>query len=190
MNLLILTNNLNRASFRLRIEVYLDTLQANGIDYEVAQLPSGNLARRKLFKKAATYDGVLLHKKKLNLMDAACLRRYSRKIIYNFDDAVMYSDKNPERYSRSHFVPFRRTIKLADLVITGSSYLAEHAQKFNPRVEVLPTGLNTRAYTVKRNLKTTAKSGLFGLAAKAHLSILPKSNQLLKNSALALTMLF
>ena len=47
MDLLILTNNLNRASFKQRIGVYLDTLRRNGIDYEVAQLPSGTLARRK-----------------------------------------------------------------------------------------------------------------------------------------------
>ncbi len=40
MNLLILTNNLNRASFRQRIGIYLDILQANNIDCEVAQLPS------------------------------------------------------------------------------------------------------------------------------------------------------
>jgi hypothetical protein len=47
MNLLILINNFNRASFKQRIAVYLDTLRRNGIDYEVAQLPSGTLARRK-----------------------------------------------------------------------------------------------------------------------------------------------
>jgi len=172
MDLIILTNNPNRASFRQRIGVYLDTLQANGIDCEVARLPSGALARRRLFKKAATYDGVLLHKKKLNLMDAACLRKYSRKIIYNFDDAIMYSDKNPERYSRSHFVPFRRTIKLADLVIAGNPYLAEHAQKFNPRVEVLPTGLDTSAFNVETKPENDGKIRLVWIGSKSTLRYL------------------
>ena len=32
MKLLILSNNPNRASFRQRITVYVDTLKANGID--------------------------------------------------------------------------------------------------------------------------------------------------------------
>ena len=82
MNLLILTNNLNRASFRLRIEVYLDTLRANGIDCEVAQLPSGTLARRKLFKKAADFDGVFLHRKILNFFDAFWLRRYRPQSLF------------------------------------------------------------------------------------------------------------
>ena len=117
MNLLILSNNLNRAGFRQRIAVYLDTLRTNGIDCEVVKLPSGSLARRKLFKRAAEFDGVLLHKKGLNPFDAIWLRRYSKKLIYHFDDAIMYSDKTPERNSRSHFIPFRRSVKLADMVI-------------------------------------------------------------------------
>jgi len=172
MNLLILTNNLNRASFKQRIAVYLDTLRRGGIDYEVAQLPSGTLARRKLFKRAADFDSVFLHKKKLNFVDAFWLRRYSRKVIYNFDDAIMYSDKNPELYSRSHFIPFRRSVKLADIVIAGNSYLAEHARKFNARVEVLPTGLDTKAYRVDTKPKNDGKIRLVWIGSKSTLKYL------------------
>lgn len=172
MNLLILTNNLNRASFKQRIGVYLDTLRRNGIDYEVAQLPSGTLARRKLFKKTADFDGVFLHKKKLNFVDAFWLRRYSRKIIYNFDDAIMYSDKNPERYSPSHFIPFRRTVKLANMVITGNSYLAEHARKFNPNVKVLPIGLRVNDYKLNCPAKSDNKIRLVWIGSKSTLRYL------------------
>ena len=172
MNLLILTNNLNRASFRQRIGIYLDILQANDIDCEVAQLPSGTLARRKLFKKAADFDGVFLHKKKLNFVDAFWLRGYSRKVIYNFDDAIMYSDKTPERNSRSHLIPFRRSVKLADIVIAGNSYLAEHARKFNARVEVLPTGLDTKAYRVDTKPKNGGKIRLVWIGSKSTLKYL------------------
>jgi hypothetical protein len=153
MNLLIVTNNPSRASFRQRIVVYLDILQANDIDCEVAQLPSGTLARRKLFKKTADFDGVFLHRKILNFFDAFWLRRYSRKIIYGFDDALMYSDRKPGCSSWSRKRRFRRSVELADLVISGNSYLAEHAQKFNPRVEVLPTGLDIKAYRSQTKAK-------------------------------------
>lgn len=172
MNLLILTNNFNRASFRQRIGIYLDILQANDIDCEVAQLPSGTLARRKLFKKAADFDGVFLHKKKLNFVDAFWLRRYSRKVIYNFDDAIMYSDKNPEHYSRSHFIPFRRSVKLADMVIVGSPYLAEHAQRFNPNVEVLPIGLKVSDYMPDCPAKVDDKIRLVWIGSASTLSYL------------------
>ncbi|OHB73088.1 MAG: hypothetical protein A2Z25_03245 [Planctomycetes bacterium RBG_16_55_9] len=146
MNLLILTNNPNGPSFKQRIGVYLDTLRSNGIDGEVCPLPPTFAGRWKLFKRATDFDGVFLHKKGLNAFNALCLRTYSKKIIYNFDDAVMYSDRHPERYSRSHFIPFRRSVQIADMVLVGSSYLAEHAKPYNSNVEILPLGLKVSDY--------------------------------------------
>ena len=172
MDLIILTNNPNRASFRQRIEAYLGVLQANGIDCEVVQLTSSSLARRKLFKRAADFDGVFLHKKGLNPFDAFWLRKYSKKIIYNFDDAVMYSDKNPGRYSRSHFIPFRRTAKLADMVITGSSYLAEQAIPLNPNVKILPLGLKVSDYRHDCRAKADNKIRLVWIGSRSTLSYL------------------
>ena len=146
MKLLILSNNLDRAGYRQRIDVYLDILKENAIQCKVVQLPSNYLSRWKLFKRAEDFDAVLLHKKGLNPLDAFCLKRYSKKIIYHFDDAIMYSPKNPESHSSPHFRSFRRSVKLADMVIAASSYLAKHALEFNPNVIVLPTGIKIGDY--------------------------------------------
>ena len=146
MKLLVITNNPDRASFRQRIAVYVDTLKTNGIDCEITKLPGGLIARRKLFKLASDFDGVFLHKKGLNLFDAYYLKKHAKKIIYDFDDAVMFDDKHPEKPHHKRQTSFRRTATLADLVIAGNVYLAEHAGKFNPNVEILPTGLDTKAY--------------------------------------------
>jgi len=147
-------------------------LRSNGINTEVAKLPTGSLARRKLFKRAADFDGVFLHKKGLNFFDAFWLRRYSKKLIYDFDDAVMYSPKNPESDSSSHFRPFSRTVKLADMIIAGNSYLAEHARKFNPNVEILPTGLDTEAYKVQDGPRNDGKIRLVWIGSKSTLRYL------------------
>jgi glycosyltransferase involved in cell wall biosynthesis len=151
VKLLILSNNIGRASFRQRIAVYLDTLRAGGIDCRVEQLPQCILSRRRLFMQAKDFDAVFLHKKILNPFDAYYLRKYAKKIIYDFDDAVMFDDKHPQRPHQKRQTSFRRTAALADLVITGNFYLAEYARRFNPNIEILPTGLDTKAY------KTTAK---------------------------------
>jgi len=172
MKLLIVTNNPHRASFKQRIEVYLDTLQVNGIACEVAKLPSGSYSRRKLFKRAKEFDGVFLHKKVVNPIDAFWLRKYSKKIIYNFDDAVMYSDKRPDRNSRSHFIPFRRSVKLADMVIVGNSYLAEHAQRFNSNVKILPIGLKVSDYKLDCPPKDDGKIRLVWIGSKSTLNYL------------------
>ncbi len=180
MKLLIITNNPHRASFRQRIGVYLDIFRGNGIDSEVAKLPAGPLARRNLFKRAEEFDGLFLHKKKLNFFDALWLRRYSKKVIYNFDDAIMYSDKTPDRNSSSHFVPFRRTVRLANMVITGNSYLAEHARKFNPNVMVLPIGLRVSDYKVDCPAKGDNKIRLVWIGSKSTLGYLAELKPVLE----------
>lgn len=172
MNVLVVTNNPTNASFRQRIKIHLDTLHENGIDCEVAKLPSGFFERRKLFKRTAGFDGVFLHRKILNLRDAFWLRRYSRKIIYDFDDAVMYSAKKPGSACLSRRRRFRRSVELADLTIAGNPYLAEHAQKFNSRVEVLPTGLDTKAYTVETKPENDGNIRLVWIGSKSTLPYL------------------
>ena len=151
MKLLIISNNPTRASFRQRIGIYLDTLYANAITCEVAKLPSGYLRRLKLFRRSADFDAVLLHKKCLNFFDVHYLRKYSKKLIYDFDDAIMYSPTTPASDKSSHFRLFRRTTKMANLIIAGNPYLAEHAQRFNSNVKVLPTGLDTKPYDIANN---------------------------------------
>ena len=172
MNLLVLTNNPTRASFRQRIGVYLDILRDNGIECEVARFPPGSLARRKLFKQTANFDGVFLHKKRLNFLDAFWLRRYAGKIIYDFDDAIMYSDKHPDRPSRKRQKSFQRTVKLADMVIADTSYLAEHAQNFNKNVNVLTTGLNVSNYKQNVNQPDDGKLRLVWIGSKSTLPYL------------------
>ncbi len=172
MKLLIITNNPERASFRQRVSVYLGILRANGIDCRVQRLAKGFLARRRLFRLAREYDAVFVHKKLLNCFDAFELRRYSKKLIYNYDDAVMYSDKNPNRYSRSHMVPFRRIVKLADSVIVGSDYLADRARGLNSNVHVLPIGLNVDDYNCSSSKSDDGKIRLVWIGSKSTLDYL------------------
>jgi glycosyltransferase involved in cell wall biosynthesis len=82
------------------------------------------------------------------MIDAFFFRRHARCIIYDFDDAVMYSDKDPEKPSRKRQKDFQRTVSLSDLVLAGNAYLAEHADKYNSNVAILPTGLDTNAYRI------------------------------------------
>jgi len=172
MNLLIISNNPSRASFRQRIKIYLEILRCNSINCEIAKLPSEKSARLGLFKQATNFDCVFLQKKCLNFFDALCLRKYSKKIIYDLDDAIMYSPKKPGSDRSSHFRLFRRTAKLADVVIAGNSYLAEHAQRFNTNVKMLPTGLDTKAYKVETKPKIDDKIRLVWIGSKSTLCYL------------------
>ena len=172
MKLLIISNNTSRGSFKDRIGGYLDILSDNDINCTVKVLSSGWLARRNLFKSSREFDGVFLHKKKLSLMDAYFLRRCCKKLIYNFDDAIMYDQNNPSRNSLLRFMPFRRTVRLADMVLVGSRYLAEHARKFNSNVEILPLGLRVNFYNIAPPPKTDDKIRLVWIGSESNLKYL------------------
>jgi glycosyltransferase involved in cell wall biosynthesis len=172
MKLLIISNNTERSSFKERIGVYLDTLSDNGINCTTEVLPSGCLARRNLFKSSREFDGVFLHKKKLSMPDAFFLRRYCKKLIYNFDDAVMYDQNNPSRNSPLRLMPFRRTVRMADMVLVGNRYLAEHALEFNSNVEILPLGLRVNLYNITPPPKTDDKIRLVWIGSESNLKYL------------------
>jgi glycosyltransferase involved in cell wall biosynthesis len=180
MRLLILTNNPDRASFRQRVEVYLDLLRENGICCEVARFPASISGRYLLLKRSADFDAVLLHKKRLNLLEAPLLRKFARKIIYDFDDAVMYSPHTPQRHSFSNWVRFRLTVKSADLVIAGNRYLADHARKFSTNVQVLPTGLSTNHYKVQVEPKSDGKIRLVWIGSRSTLKYLAEIKPVLE----------
>lgn len=162
IRLLVITNNdsLNQPSFRQRIAIYLDLLRSKGIDCQVARLPRGRLGRRALFASARHFEGVLLHRKILNAWDAFWLRSLAGTVIYDFDDAVMYSNRQDGRICQIRSRRFRRAVVLSRLVIAGNEYLAEHARRYNAHVEILPTGLDVGAYP---DQTPRAKDGLIRL---------------------------
>ncbi|HPC95880.1 MAG TPA: hypothetical protein PLU87_13115 [Sedimentisphaerales bacterium] len=150
MRLLIITNNPSRASFRQRIGIHLDLLRKEGIDCRIAKLPRGMLARRALFACARDFDGVLLHRKMLTAWDGFWMRHYGRRVIFDFDDAIMYNDRKPEQTSRIRMRRFGRSVALSCAVIAGNRYLADHARRYSANVHILPTALDVRAYDVKQ----------------------------------------
>jgi len=149
--LLVLTRDRANAAFRQRIEPYLGALAARGIAAEVVELAAGPWARRGQMLRARDFDGVLLHRKTLSWWDARHLAP-ARRLIYDFDDAVMYQARAPERPHAGRLRRFRRTVGLADLVIAGSPILATHADLAGAwQSEVVPTGLDARRFAPKED---------------------------------------
>lgn len=180
MNILVITSNPKRASYRQRIGIYIDILRRLGINCEVAKLPASEPKRLKTFKLARNFDAVFLHKKGLNFLDITCLQKYSKKIIYDIDDAVMYSSDKPQSHITSHYRKFRRTAKPADMVIAGNQYLAEHARRYNQNVHIVPTGLDTKEYDVEIKKRDDHKVHLVWIGSKSTLSYLEEIKPVLE----------
>jgi len=167
VNLLIATNKPERASYRQRIGIYLDLLRKSGIDCEVVAFRSGVFPRLRMLARSRRYTALFLLKKRLNPLDALWVRCCFKKIIYDLDDAVMYSDKTPAIESRSRRARFARTVRLADMVIAGNQYLAEHARKFNDSVYLLPTGLVVDDYRCNARRENDGKIRLVWIGSTA-----------------------
>jgi glycosyltransferase involved in cell wall biosynthesis len=182
MNLIIITNNPSRASYRQRVGIYLDLFRSSGINSQVVHYPKSISARWKILKSCNDFDAVLLHKKTLNIFDAFWLKRYAQKVIFNFDDAIMYYEEHPGRKPsrRKHQKPFERTIKLANMVIAGNSYLAERAKQFSSNVQILPTGLETKLYKTYLGTKKDDKIRLVWIGSQSTLKYLAQLKPVLE----------
>jgi glycosyltransferase involved in cell wall biosynthesis len=184
MKLLIITNNPQRASFRQRFGAYLPILAAGGIDCRVAALPGGLFARLRLYRRARAVDGVIWHKKALNPIDAFFLCRFAPRLLYNFDDAVMFSDKRPDSDSPTHRRRFLRTLRLAEVVLVGSRYLADQARPHHPKVVILPLGLEVSRYGVPVERPADGRIRLVWIGSKSTLGYLKVLSQVLDQLAL------
>jgi len=152
---LVITNNLDQASFRVRMSVLVGPLRARGIDLDVHVRPRGMRARRRLLRTASSYDAVVLQRKFLDPGDARLLQRASRKIIYDIDDALMFQQKPAgliERWRTRR--RFTATANVVDVVVAGNEYLADIFRQRGSETIVLPTVVDVSRYAIKRHVQT------------------------------------
>lgn len=77
------------------------------------------------------------------------IRRKVRHLVFDFDDAIWHMDVSEGNRKLAWLKDPSKTgriIALADKVIAGNDYLADHARQFNPQVEVIPTTINVERY--------------------------------------------
>jgi len=147
VNLLLLSRKDEVASARYRISQYLPYLEAAGVQACVEQIPKGWLVRRRLLRKAADFDTVLLQKRLLTVGAVHYLRRHAKRLVYDFDDAVLFrSSGKGGSVSGTRRRRFRAILRAADLVIAGNEWLRELAEPHAKQVVILPTTLDPTKY--------------------------------------------
>ena len=148
MRLLFLIQGFEVASSRYRVLQYVPALQEAGFDVTVTPFPRKLGEQQRVYSDAGEYDLVFIHRKRLSKYWIRKLRATAKKIVYDFDDAVMYRDtlsiENQESERRKR--RFERTCRVADLVIAGSGYLASFARPLNANTAVLPTVVDLSRY--------------------------------------------
>lgn len=134
------------ASTRYRARCYYPYLRERGWDVCEWAATANPIARLTLLAQAARADVVVLLRKTFAAPYAWLLRAASRRLVFDFDDAIFVRSSGAP--SRLRMRRFARIVARCDQVFAGNAYLAERAREFNPRVTVVPTSIDPRKYAV------------------------------------------
>ncbi len=136
---------------RLRIYPVAEEMSRRGWKCEVRDVPKGLIGRIRLILRLFNADIILLHKKLFNRLELRVLKAIRKKIIFDFDDAIMYTDARRNLPDSGKFTArFRGIMEITDIAVAGNEYLAKEAGKYCRRVEILTTPVDVKKYSPGR----------------------------------------
>jgi len=115
-------------------------------------LVKGIVRRWKQVRRVRRDDIVLLHREAFmvrGIFFEKALRRRAAWLIYDLDDAIWRMDVSEGNRNLSWLKDPAKTdrlIAMADRVIAGNHYLADHARPLNAKTTVIPTVIDTSLY--------------------------------------------
>ena len=93
----------DHVSARYRLQAFIPALARAGCTLVLEPIPRGVLERIRLFSRLRRFDVVLLQRHLLPVLEYRFLRRMARRLIYDFDDAMLYQQFLPHPQG-----PFKR----------------------------------------------------------------------------------
>lgn len=152
MKVLFITQKKDAPSTKWRLLQFVPHLEKAGVTCAVEEMAAGIVARLSQAKRAGGFDVTVLQKRLLPKLILNRLRKNAKALVFEFDDVVTLkkSDDGAIRESPTKDRRFRRTVRVADAVITTNETLAEHARRMGAdaeRVHVLPTVIDLARWT-------------------------------------------
>src|SRR5208282_6227224 len=139
---------LNQPSFRHRMRTLVEPLEQAGWQVRAEQFPSGRYGirtweRRDLLRWA---DVAVLHQIKLSAIEARLFAAYSRRRVFDVDDAIYVRKPRrlgePADESLWRRKKFAATCRAVDAVVAGNEVLGDVARVSAHAVEILPTSID------------------------------------------------
>jgi hypothetical protein len=181
MKILALIEGDNAVCCRYRIEAFAAAMLDLGVKLEVVEFQRGILNRIGNLRKAKSADVVILQRKLLPLWQLWLLRQWSRRLIYDVDDAVFQRDSNSSKgsKSRSRLAKYQATISKADLVIAGNTYLEQITTAWTTSgcVQYIPTCIDTGRYRPAVHRRVGAGARLVWIGQQATLQLLGQATE-------------
>ncbi len=146
MNVLVMhSRDLDKGSTRFRVVNYDDWLATQGVHLQYVN-------RKKVSARQAREADVLFNQKcRLSAWSSSRLRKASRRVVFDFDDAIWTRARKP--YGRFVGARVRRRLdwwfEAADVVTTSSEYLANYARRVTSSVQVIPMAVDVESWKPK-----------------------------------------
>ena len=149
---MLLGYGLEQPSYRHRMRSLIEPLQAAGWQVRAEQFPSGRYGLRTWERRALLRwaDVTVLHQIKLSSIEARLFAAYSRRRVFDVDDAIYV--RKPRRLgdlpdeSAWRKQKFAATCRWVDAVAAGNDVLAGVARATAKEIVVLPTSIDTACY--------------------------------------------
>ena len=154
MKILCVVEHGNAPSTRLRLRDCLDYYSTLGVEATVVPTRRSSVTERlRVLKEARRHDVVVLFKTiGFNEIELGLLQNANRRIVFDFDDAVMFRDQKHRQPLRGKdFKKFLRTVRHCAAVVAGNDFLACFAEASGRRAIILPTSIDLRRYHLKQN---------------------------------------
>lgn len=148
MHLLVLYDR--EISYRYRIGDFAPLLHAHGWTVEAHWMERSLRHRMEMIRRAQQADVVLLQRRLIAGWSRWMLRRASRRLIYDFDDAIYLRDSNSPKAAHCgrRLRRFAAAVASADAVTAGNRHLLKMAARFaRPgRAQFVPTCVDVQRY--------------------------------------------
>jgi glycosyltransferase involved in cell wall biosynthesis len=152
MKVAFLIHSLEVNSCRYRVLQYLPYFKRQGVDLSIHFYKRKWLSKLKFYNTLGQYDIVYIHRRLFPPLEFWYVRKKAKKIIYDFDDALMYrSSGSKSPYSFSRRIKFAYMMKRVDLVVAGNQFLKSEVLPYNSHVEVIPTSIDLSRYHLKED---------------------------------------
>lgn len=154
MKILFITAKSDSPSARWRVLHLLPHFEKAGLTCVAEEVPAGMFAKLAQARRAADFDVVVLQKRLLPKLVFNRLRKFARRLVFEFDDNVVQkrADDGTVRTSPTRERRFRRQLRETDAAITTNDFLAEQARRVAAqpsRVHILPSVIDPSRYPVR-----------------------------------------
>lgn len=145
-DILFISKGETASSTRYRALQYFPHFIQAGWQPSHITISGGFLSILRTFLAAKNSDVVVILRKTFPYPIFWTLRKLSKKLIFDFDDAIFSNTDGS--YSKTRMHRFKTTIASCDYIFAGNQYLATEAKNYNSSVAVIPTSVEVDKYNL------------------------------------------